>query len=142
MSDDEEIQRINQKKLEEIMTRNKMLQSFAGKPILLTDANFASEISRHDLIVVDFWAAWCGPCRLVSPIIEQLASEYSGRVIFGKLNVDENPEVSNRFGVQSIPTILVFKNGKQVDGLVGAVPKPTIESKFKPYIGNPGSIYH
>jgi len=95
-------------------------------------------------MVVDFWAAWCGPCRMVSPVIEQLASEYAGRVAFGKLNVDENPMVSSKFGVQSIPTILVFKSGKQVDGLVGALPKSYIESKFKPYLenGDPDSIYH
>ena len=150
MSDnDDEIERINRKKLEEIMTRKRLqqaqpMQSPDGKPILLTDSNFISEISKHDLMVVDFWAAWCGPCRMVSPVVEQLASEYAGRVAFGKLNVDENPMVSSKFGVQSIPTILVFKSGKQVDGLVGAVPKSYIESKFKPYLesDNPDSIYH
>ncbi len=87
-------------------------------------------------MVVDFWAAWCGPCRLVSPIIEQLAQQYAGKVTFGKLNVDENPMVSNTFQIQSIPTLLIFKNGQPVDGLVGAAPKQFIESKIKPHIPN------
>jgi len=150
MSDsDDEIERINRKKLEEIMTRKRVqeaqpMQSPDVKPILLTDSNFLSEVSKYRVTVVDFWAAWCGPCRMVSPLIEQLASEYAGRVAFGKLNVDENPMISTKYGVQSIPTILVFKSGKQVDGLVGAVPKSYIENKFKPYLDNdnPDSIYH
>ena len=147
MSDkeDEEIERIIRKMLEEVLLRLKAQQEqiIGGKPIVLTVSNFFSEVSYAHLMVVAFWAAWCGPCRMVSPVIEQLASEYSGRVSFGKLNVDENPTVSNTFGVQSIPTILVFKDGKQVDGLVGAVPKAYIESKLKPYLGgsNPDSVY-
>ena len=76
-------------------------------------------VSKNHLIVVDFWAPWCGPCRAVSPVIEQLATELVGKVVFGKLNVDENPVVSNTFGIQSIPTIAIFKNGKMVDGFVG-----------------------
>ena len=93
-------------------------------------------------MVIDFWAAWCGPCRMVAPVIEQLATEYAGRVAFGKLNVDENPMVSNTFGIQSIPAILVFRNGIQVDGILGAVPKSYIESKFKPYLADSSqSVY-
>jgi len=88
------------------------------------------------LMVVDFWAAWCGPCRMVAPIIEQLAKEYAGRVAFGKLNVDENPLTSGEFEVQSIPTLLIFRNGEAVDGIVGAVPKYQIESKIKAHLGN------
>jgi thioredoxin 1 len=138
-SEDEEIERINKKKLEDLFMRKKAREERSAQassaPIELTDSNFFSMVSRYPLMVVDFWAAWCGPCRMVSPIIEQLAKEYSGRVAFGKLNVDENPSVSNGFGVQSIPTILIFKDGKQVDGLIGAVPKQVIESKFGQYLG-------
>ena len=86
--------------------------------------------------VVDFWAPWCGPCRMVGPIVEQLAREYAGKVAFGKLNVDENPMVAGSFGIQSIPTMIAFQNGKAVDGLLGAVPKAQIEKLFKPYMEN------
>ncbi len=87
-------------------------------------------------MVVDFWAAWCGPCRTVAPIVEQLAKEYSGRVAFGKLNVDENPLTSGEFQVQSIPTLLIFREGEPVDGIIGAMPKHHIESKIEAQLGN------
>jgi len=135
-----EIQRIKEKKLIEMMQKARtQLETAArndGKPILLSDASFSSEISKYPLMVVDFWAAWCGPCRMVAPIIEQLAKEYSGRVAFGKLNVDENPLTSGEFKVQSIPTLLIFRNGEAVDGIVGAVPKYQIESRIKVHLGN------
>ena len=141
MSNEEmEIQRIREKKLVEMMQKARtQLETAAkndGKPILLSDTSFSSEISKYSLMVVDFWAAWCGPCRMVAPIIEQLAKEYAGRVAFGKLNVDENPLTSGEFEVQSIPTLLIFRNGEAVDGIVGAVPKYQIESKIKAHLGN------
>ena len=141
MSNEEmEIQRIKEKKLVEMMQKARtQLETAArndGKPILLSDASFSSEISKYPLMVVDFWAAWCGPCRMVAPIIEQLAKEYSGRVAFDKLNVDENPLTSGEFEVQSIPTLLIFRNGEAVDGIVGAVPKYQIESRIKAHLGN------
>ena len=139
-NEDMEIQSIREKKLVEMMQRARaQLETAAkndGKPILLSDASFSSEISKYPLMVVDFWAAWCGPCRMVAPIIEQLAKEYAGRVAFGKLNVDENPLTSNEFEVQSIPTMLIFRNGEAVDGIIGAVPKYQIESKIKDHLGN------
>src|SRR6266699_5053067 len=141
MSNEEmEIQAIREKKLVEMMQRARaQLETAAkndGKPILLSDASFSSEISKYPLMVVDFWAAWCGPCRMVAPIIEQLAKEYAGRVAFGKLNVDENPLTSGEFQVQSIPTLLIFRDGQPVDGIIGAVPKYQIESKLKAQLGN------
>lgn len=141
MSDeDPELHTLREKKLVEIMRRTRaQLQSvekYDGKPILLSDSTFSSEISKHPLMVVDFWAAWCGPCRLVAPIVEQLAKEYSGRVAFGKLNVDENPLTSSEFQVQSIPTLLIFRDGEPVDGIIGAVPKHQIEAKLKAHLGN------
>ena len=107
-----------------------------GKPIILSDSSFSSEISKYPLMVVDFWAAWCGPCRTVAPMVEQLAKEYAGRVAFGKLNVDENPLTSEEFQVQSIPTLLIFRNGEAVDGIIGAVPKHQLESRIKSHLGN------
>jgi len=107
-----------------------------GRPIILSDASFSSAISKYPLMVVDFWAAWCGPCRSVAPIIEQLAKEYSGRVTFGKLNVDENPLTSEEFQVESIPTLLIFRNGEAVDGVIGAVPRHQLEAKIKSHLGN------
>src|SRR5919109_4462602 len=140
VDEDMEIQTIREKKLVEMMQRARThLEGVAkneGKPIIISDASFSSEISKHPLMVVDFWAAWCGPCRMVAPFIEQLAKEYAGRVAFGKLNVDENPLTSGEFEVQSIPTLLIFRNGEAVDGIIGAVPKHQIESKIKAHLGN------
>jgi len=141
LSDDyAEIRSIKERKLVEMMRRTRaQLQSaekYDGKPIILSDATFSSEISKYPLMVVDFWAVWCGPCRMVAPIVEQLAKEYSGRVAFGKLNVDENPLTSSEFQVQSIPTLLIFRDGEPVDGIIGAAPKYQIESKLKAQLGN------
>jgi thioredoxin 1 len=136
MTFDNEIERIKQRKLQELMqqTVSKTSSEANGKPVTLTDETFQETVSKEPVMMVDFWASWCGPCQMVSPIIEQLAHEYSGRVAFGKLNVDENPMVSNAFEIQSIPALLIFKNGKPVDGVIGAVPKQFIESRIKPYI--------
>ena len=105
-----------------------------ANPITLTDANFAQSVNKYPLLVVDFWAPWCGPCRMVSPVIEQLAGELAGKVVFGKVNVDENPRIANTFGIRSIPTIAVFKNGKNVDGFVGATSKSQMQTKIFSYI--------
>jgi thioredoxin 2 len=99
-----------------------------GVPVNVTDRSFDREvISNSGVVLVDCWAPWCGPCRMVAPILEDLAGEYSGRVKIAKLNTDENPVVSAKYGIQSIPTMLIFKNGAQVDRLVGALPKHEIE---------------
>ena len=97
-----------------------------GKTLEITDSNFNNVISKNKTVLVDFWAEWCGPCRMISPIIEELANEYEGKAIIGKLDVDSNQESSIKYGVRSIPTILTFKDGKIVDRQVGAVPKETL----------------
>ncbi len=98
----------------------------------VTDEDFEKEIEKHDgLAVVDFWATWCGPCRIVAPILDQLAVEYEGKAKVAKLDVDANLKTATRFNVRSIPTILFFKGGKLVDQVIGAVPKAHLESKFK-----------
>jgi len=100
--------------------------------LAVTDGNFEAEIEKHSgLAVVDFWATWCGPCRLIGPIIDQLATEYTGKAKVAKLDVDSNIKTASRFNVRSIPTILFFKDGKLVDQVVGAVQKPALELKFK-----------
>jgi thioredoxin 1 len=91
-------------------------------------------VNKYSLLVVDFWAAWCGPCRMVSPTIEQLATELAGKVVFGKLNVDENPITANTFGIQSIPTIAIFKNGRKIDGFVGVVSKLQMQNRILSHI--------
>ena len=100
--------------------------------LAVTDMSFEAEIEQHSgLAVVDFWATWCCPCRLIAPIIDQLATEYDGKAKVAKLDVDSNIKTASRFNVRSIPTILFFKDGKLVDQVVGAVQKPALESKFK-----------
>ena len=100
--------------------------------VTVTDENFATEIEgTPGLSMVDFWAAWCGPCRMVAPIVEQLATEYTGQIKVGKLDVDANQRTAVRFNVRSIPSILFFKDGQLVDTVVGAVPKPILERKVK-----------
>ncbi|MHB1688262.1 MAG: thioredoxin [Ignavibacteriaceae bacterium] len=99
------------------------------------DFNFDQEVLKSDVpVLVDFWAPWCGPCRMVSPIVEQIAEEYQGKLKVVKLNTDENEDVAIRYGIRSIPTLGIFNNGQVVDGVIGAVPKQMIESKIKPYI--------
>jgi thioredoxin len=143
MSSDDELEAIKQKKLAELQkaAAAKATMSSLTEPIVLTDSNFRSEVAKYPLILVDFWAPWCGPCRMVSPIIEQLAREYSGRVAFGKVNVDECQMTAASFGIQSIPTMMVFKNGKAVDIMVGAMPKGQIEMKLKQQMSGNDSIY-
>jgi thioredoxin 1 len=100
--------------------------------VAVTDESFALEIEQHQgLVVVDFWAAWCGPCRAVGPILDQLAVEYAGKAKVAKLDVDANMRTATRFNVRSIPAMLFFKDGKVVDTIVGAFPKPYIEELFK-----------
>ncbi len=109
------------------------MSKFPDSPVTVTDSTFDSFVTQYPLVLVDCWAPWCGPCRLVGPIIETLAKEYSGKVAFGKLNTDENMTTSGRFNIMAIPTMLVLKNGKLVDQIVGAVPKARIEETLRKY---------
>jgi thioredoxin 1 len=103
--------------------------------LAVTDANFEQEVEKHDgLTIVDFWATWCGPCRMIAPILDQLSTEYEGKVKVTKLDVDANIKTATRFNVRSIPMLLFFKGGKVVDQIVGAVPRQTIEAKLKQHV--------
>ncbi|HXG30166.1 MAG TPA: thioredoxin [Thermodesulfobacteriota bacterium] len=98
-----------------------------GKPILLTDDNFENEVFKSQVpVLVDFWAEWCGPCRMIAPVIEEIAEDYQGIVKVGKLNVDENPGATSLHEIRSIPTLIVFSDGKPVDRIIGVVPKGRI----------------
>ena len=101
-----------------------------GKTIILTDANFDEVINSGQTVLVDFWAEWCGPCKMIGPVVEELAGDYDGKAVVAKLNVDENPQTTAKFGVRSIPTLLVFKGGQIVDKQVGAVPKSVLAQKL------------
>jgi len=101
-----------------------------------SDSNFDEEVLNSDTpLLVDFWAEWCGPCRMIGPIVEELSTEYQGKVKIGKMNVDNNPNIPMKYGIRSIPTLLVFKGGELVDKIVGAVPKTNIVSKLENQLG-------
>ncbi len=100
-----------------------------------TDASFKEEVLESDTpVLVDFWAPWCGPCKIISPLVEEIAKEYQGRLKVGKLNVDENAQTATQYGIRGIPTLLLFKDGQAVEQIIGAVPKDYIISKLDPHL--------
>lgn len=105
-----------------------------GKAIEITDANFEEIIKTGQPVLVDFWAEWCGPCKMIGPVVEELAGEYEGKAVIGKIDVDANPAVSAKFGIRSIPTLLVIKNGQIVEKQVGAVPKSVLAQKIDAHL--------
>lgn len=142
-NEDKELEEILARKRSKLLSASRVNETrnhvVISTPVELTDSNFSQAVIRYPLLVVDFWAAWCGPCRMVSPVIEQLASEHAGKIVFGKVNVDENPLTAAAFGIQSIPTITIFKSiptitifkdGSAVDGFIGAASKSQIQTKL------------
>ena len=131
-----ELERIRQRKLKEMMERreSKPARPVTDSPIEITDSNFNEIVKKDALVVVDCWAAWCGPCRMIGPIIEELAKDYAGKILFGKLNVDSNRKVPLEYQIMSIPTILVFKDGELVDRIMGAMPKRLLEEKITKHL--------
>jgi thioredoxin 1 len=133
---DEELEKIRQAKLREMMKKSKSFEEEAliNKPVEVTDATFNETVQNHPLAVIDCWAAWCGPCRMIAPVIEELAREYAGKVVFGKLDVDRNRAVTMQYQIMSIPTLMVFSHGKLVDRIMGALPKPVLEARITCYL--------
>jgi thioredoxin 1 len=134
-----EIERIKERKMREMEERIKaregeQKEGIIDSPLTLSDDTFMDAVRKYPLIVVDCWAPWCGPCKMVAPVLEELAKEYAGKVVFGKLNVDENPRVAMDFAIMAIPTMFIFKNGDPVDVIQGALPKPYLEAKVKEWL--------
>jgi len=134
---DDELESIRRKKLEELMKPKEGTGSknWPNGPVTVTDGAFDSLIREYPLVVVDCWAPWCGPCRIVEPVIEGLAREYNGKVVFARLNIDENQKTALDYSIMSIPTMLIFKNGQLVDRPVGAMPKEMLGARIKKYLG-------
>lgn len=129
-----DIEDLKRKKMFELLKKaaeEEAKKNYPSKPVEVTDATFNEFINRYPAVVLDCWAPWCGPCRMISPLIEELASEYAGRVVFGKLNVDENPRIAAEYNIMSIPTLLFARRGEVVDRVIGAVPRQIIEAKLK-----------
>ncbi len=105
------------------------------KPIEITDDTFKKEVLESDKpVLIDFWAVWCGPCKMVAPVVEEIATEYDGKLKVGKIDVDSNPQVTMQFGIRSIPTLMVFKGGRVVEQVIGALPKRNLLDKVTPHI--------
>ena len=133
---DVELEKLRQVKLREMLKKSKSAEEepLINKPVEVTDATFNEIVQNHPLVVIDCWAAWCGPCRMIAPIIEELAQEYAGKVVFGKMNVDKNRAVTMHYQIMSIPTLIVFSHGKLEDRITGALPKPVLEAQITRYL--------
>jgi thioredoxin 1 len=141
MEDEEELRRIRERKRMQFTNNigknefeKEMIRNNPSKPVEVTDASFTNMVQNNPLVVIDFWAAWCTPCHMVAPIIEEMARDYGGRVVFAKMNVDENRKIAMQHGIMSIPTLLIFKEGNLVDRIVGAVPRQMLEAKIKRHL--------
>lgn len=130
---DAELRNIREQKLKELKTTMKRGTS-QNTPLTLTDATFQDTVKAHSLMLIDCWAAWCGPCRMIAPIVDELSKDYNGRIVVAKLNVDENPKTAEEFCVVSIPTLLIMKKGNEVDRIIGVCPKQVIEEKLQKHM--------
>ncbi|MEM0049285.1 MAG: thioredoxin [Candidatus Bathyarchaeia archaeon] len=135
---EEELEKLRRRKLEELMRdmqkKREVKNAPISEPIKVTDSNFNEVIRSSSLVVIDFWAPWCAPCRMMIPIVDELAREYAGKILFGKLNVDENQRVPAEYQIMGIPTFLIFKDGALVERIVGAIPKNMFKQKLDKYI--------
>jgi len=125
-----DLEEIKRKKLKKLMER----KNYPKNPVVVTNSDLDTVVKKYPIVIVDCWAAWCAPCRMVGPIIESLANRYAGMIVFAKLDVDQNKKIAVKYNIMSIPTLLVFKNGKNVDRIIGAMPEPVLESRIKVYL--------
>lgn len=134
--EDEELKLLNEKKmkkLQELINEKEQLKNIK-EPLVLDDTTFSQTINKFPMTLVDFWAPWCGPCRMMSPIIDEIGKDYLGKLVVGKINVDENPLVAGQFGISSIPTLLLFKRGQAVNKIIGSVSKNKINEMIKTHL--------
>jgi len=141
LEEDKELESIRRKKLRGLMKNSSVdksdeeqTKSIVKEPVEVTDSTFADFIQSNPLVIVDCWAPWCAPCRMVAPIIEEMARDYSGKILFAKLNVDQNMKVTMQYKIMSIPTLLIFKDGKLVDQIIGAMPRRILEDRITRYL--------
>ena len=136
MAEDMELEELRRKRLEEMIHRkqDEPMSSTEDLVVEVTNLNFVDIMNRQGLVVLDCWAVWCAPCRMLSPIIDELAKDYAGKIVFGKLNVDDNREIALEYQIMSIPTILVFKNGNLVDRIVGVMPRKLLEPRITQHL--------
>jgi len=132
--EDEELKGIRENKIRKLKKEQEKAEEMSKEPVHLTDSTFEETIKKNSLVLVDFWAGWCGPCIALAPTIVELSEEYTGKILIGKLNVDENPKTAECFQVFSIPTLVVLKDGCEVDRIVGLCPKKHIESALKKHL--------
>lgn len=128
---DDELKRIRERKVKEFMEK----QNFPEKPIEVRDSDFDETIGKYPLVVVDFWSVFCPPCKLIEPVLEELAKELQGRAVFGKMCVDQERMTASKFGITAIPTLLVFREGKLADMIVGYAPKDALMGKLSKHLG-------
>jgi len=140
-AEDREMERIREQKMRAMEERVKAMKeggetggAVIDHPITINDGTFIEAVKKYPLLVVDCWAPWCGPCKMIAPVLEEMAREYAGRVVFGKLNVDENPKIAMEYAIMAIPTLFIFKNGEPVDVIQGALPKQYLEAKIKEWL--------
>jgi len=126
----DELERIKQEKIRRMMEKKK----YPDSPIKVDDKTFEPTIAKYPIVVIDCWADWCSPCRMIAPIVEELAKKYKGRIVFGKLDVSANRMIPEKFGIRGIPTLLVFNKGKLVERIVGVQPMLVLESKLKRHL--------
>jgi thioredoxin 1 len=136
LENDEELDRIREEKRKELIHKiSEVSEKKTGSVVALNDSSFDATLKTADLpVLVDFWAEWCFPCRMMAPVVEDLAHDYAGKADFAKLNVDENPEIASRYEVMSIPLFIIFKDGKPVERVIGAVGKGPLESALKRHL--------
>jgi thioredoxin 1 len=132
----DETEKIKKKMMEDIMADSSKSNGWPDAPVEVGDSNFNDFVDKYPIAVIDCWTPWCGPCRMIAPVIEELSQEMTGQVAFGKLNTDENQGTARNFNIYAIPTLLVFKGGQMVDQIVGALPKEQLKQRLDKYVSS------